>query len=247
MKSQLFQDLVLSSASGKGRRRTRGLPYSLALHGAALGALILLPLLGEDRLSFPEPDVFKGPVVYAASLPAGGGHPAPRPRVPGRSVPVRSARPSFVPPNEDPVPEPPGPTGTLEPSLVGACFGDECDRGGGGGTGPGPGEGRGTDGNEPPPARVVRVGTDVQPPTKVHDLAPVYPHLAKRIGVQGIVIVECMIAPNGRVADARVLRGHLLLDQAALDAVNGWVYTPTRVNGVPVAVLMTVTVNFQLR
>lgn len=246
MKSQLFQDLVLSSASGKGRRRTRGLPYSLALHGAALGALLLLPLLGEDRLPFPEPDVFKGPVVYAASLPAGGGNPAPRSRVPGRSVPVRSARPSFVPPSENPVPEPPGPTGTLEPSLVGACFGDECE-GEGGGTRPGPGGAPGIDSNEPPPARVVRVGTDVQPPTKVHDLAPVYPHLAKRIGVQGIVIVECMIAPNGRVVDARVVSGHLLLDQAALDAVNRWVYTPTRVNGVPVAVLMTVTVKFQLR
>ncbi len=246
MKSQLFQDLVLSSASGKGRRRTRGLPYSLALHGAALGALVLLPLLGEDRLPFPEPDVFKGPIVYAASLPAGGGNPAPRPAAPGRSVPTRSARPRFVLPSENPVPEPPGPTGTPEPGLVGVCFGNECEGGGGGGTGPGPG-GPGIDGGEAPPAKVFHAGIDVQPPTKVHDAAPVYPDLARRIGVQGIVIIECMIAPNGRVADARVLSGHLLLDQAALDAVTQWVYTPTRVNGVPVAVLLSVTVKFRFR
>lgn len=246
MKSQLFQDLVVSSASGKGRRRTLALPYSLALHGAALGALILLPLLGEERLPFPEPDVFKGTVVYAAPLPGGGGNPAPRPVAPGRSAPTRSARPNFVLPSENPAPEPPGPTGSLEPSLVGICFGRECE-GGGGGTGPGPGGEPGIEGDEAPPARVVRVGPDVQPPTKLHDVAPVYPDLPKRIGVQGIVIIECTIAPNGRIANARVLKGHLLLDQAALDAVTQWVYAPTRVNGVPVAVLMTVTVKFHLR
>jgi len=41
--------------------------------------------------------------------------------------------------------------------------------------------------------------------------------------------------------------GHPLLDQAALEAVNQWVYAPTRLNGVPVAVLLTVTVKFHLR
>ncbi|MEO7271785.1 MAG: energy transducer TonB [Vicinamibacterales bacterium] len=44
----------------------------------------------------------------------------------------------------------------------------------------------------------------------------------------------------------RVLRSILLLDAAAVDAVRTWRYTPTLLNGVPVAVLMTVTVNFTL-
>ena len=51
----------------------------------------------------------------------------------------------------------------------------------------------------------------------------------------------------GRVKDAKVLRSIPLLDQAALDAVKQWVYTPTLLNGVPVPVIMTVTVNFTLQ
>jgi len=38
-----------------------------------------------------------------------------------------------------------------------------------------------------------------------------------------------------------------LLDQAAIDAVKQWKFTPTLLNGVPVEVLMTVTVNFTLQ
>jgi protein TonB len=44
-----------------------------------------------------------------------------------------------------------------------------------------------------------------------------------------------------------VLRSIPLLDQAAIDAVRQWTYTPTLLNGVPVPVIMTVTVNFTLR
>jgi TonB family protein len=45
----------------------------------------------------------------------------------------------------------------------------------------------------------------------------------------------------------RVLRGHPLFDAAAIAAVEGWSYTPTKLNGVAVPVLMTVTVDFRLR
>jgi protein TonB len=49
------------------------------------------------------------------------------------------------------------------------------------------------------------------------------------------------------VSDARVLRSIPLLDQAALDAVRQWEFTPTLLNGVPVPVIMTVTVQFTLQ
>ena len=65
--------------------------------------------------------------------------------------------------------------------------------------------------------------------------------------VQGIVIVEAIIGPEGKVQDARVLRSIPLLDAAALDAVRQWEYTPTRLNGSPIAIVMTVTVDFRLR
>lgn len=48
------------------------------------------------------------------------------------------------------------------------------------------------------------------------------------------------------MADVKVLRGLPLLEQAAIEAVRQWVYTPTLLNGVPVPVMMTVTVNFKL-
>jgi protein TonB len=47
--------------------------------------------------------------------------------------------------------------------------------------------------------------------------------------------------------NAVITRGHPLFDAAALDAVRTWQYRPTLIDGVPVAVLMTVTVNFYLR
>jgi len=100
---------------------------------------------------------------------------------------------------------------------------------------------------EPPPVvQAVRVGGNIKEPTKTKNVAPVYPDIAKQARVQGIVILECTISPQGKVNDVKVLRGIPLLDQAAVEAVRQWVYTPTLLNGVPVPVIMTVTVNFKL-
>jgi protein TonB len=99
----------------------------------------------------------------------------------------------------------------------------------------------------PPPVAPVRVGGNIRPPTKVKNVNPVYPSIAQSARVQGVVIVEATIGPDGKVSDARVLRSIPLLDQAALDAVRQWVFTPTLLNGVPVPVIMTVTVNFTLQ
>lgn len=98
----------------------------------------------------------------------------------------------------------------------------------------------------PPPVQAVRVGGSIKEPKKLKHVNPVYPDIAKRARVQGIVIMEVTLSPQGKVTDAKVLRGIPLLDQAAIDAVKQWVYTPTLLNGVPVPVIMTVTVNFKL-
>ena len=95
----------------------------------------------------------------------------------------------------------------------------------------------------PPP---VRVGGSIKPPAKIKDVRPEYPAIAQSARVQGVVIVEAVIDPTGRVSSARVLRSIPLLDAAALDAVQQWEFTPTYLNGVAVPVIMTVTVNFTL-
>jgi protein TonB len=99
----------------------------------------------------------------------------------------------------------------------------------------------------PPPAvTAVRVGGAIKEPRKLVDVRPDYPAIAQSARVQGVVILECTIGPDGKVVDAKVLRSIPLLDEAARAAVMQWVYTPTLLNGVPVAVIMTVTVNFTL-
>lgn len=99
----------------------------------------------------------------------------------------------------------------------------------------------------PPVQQPLRVGSSVRQPVKVRDVAPVYPQIAQAARVQGIVILEATIGPDGRVTNARVLRSVPLLDQAALEAVRQWEYTPTLLNGAPVPVIMSVTVQFTLR
>jgi len=92
----------------------------------------------------------------------------------------------------------------------------------------------------------VRVGGQVKAPTQIKKVQPVYPAEAQAAKVQGIVIMEATIGVDGRVTDARVLRSVPLLDQAAVDAVRQWEYTPTLLNGTAVPIIMTVTVTFNL-
>ena len=93
-------------------------------------------------------------------------------------------------------------------------------------------------------AAAVRIGGQIKPPTKIKDVQPVYPAIARSARVAGVVTIEATIGPDGKVIDATVVRSVPLLDQAALDAVQQWEYTPTLLNGVPVPVLVTVTINF---
>jgi TonB family protein len=90
----------------------------------------------------------------------------------------------------------------------------------------------------------VRIGGQIKAPNKIKDVKPVYPAIAQSARAAGVVTIEATIGPDGKVIDAKVVRSIPLLDQAALDAVRQWEYTPTLLNGVPVPVLVTVTINF---
>lgn len=96
------------------------------------------------------------------------------------------------------------------------------------------------------PAAAQTVGK-IQEPRKVRNVPPVYPVTSKNRGLQGVVIVEATISETGCVNSIRVLRSvGAELDLSAIDAVSGWAYTPTLLDGIPVPVIMTVTVNFRL-
>ena len=93
-------------------------------------------------------------------------------------------------------------------------------------------------------AKAIRIGGQIRPPIRIKEVAPLYPAIARSARVQGDVVIEATIDEGGKVADARVVKSVPLLDQAALDAVRQWEYQPSLLNGVPTAVVTTVTVKF---
>jgi protein TonB len=99
----------------------------------------------------------------------------------------------------------------------------------------------------PTPIRPIRPGGNILPPARTGYVAPVYPAIAIQARSEGTVILEAVIDETGAVRDVTVLRSVPLLDRAAIDAVRQWRYSPTRLNGVPVAIVMTVSVTFTLK
>lgn len=101
----------------------------------------------------------------------------------------------------------------------------------------------------PPPRRQepVRVGGEIEAPARISYKAPVYPQVAIAARLEGTVILEATIDAQGVVQNVTVLRSMPMLDRAAVEAVQQWRYTPTRLNGQAMPVIMTVTVTFSLR
>ncbi len=90
------------------------------------------------------------------------------------------------------------------------------------------------------------VGATIAAPRKTRGVAPDWPERARRVGLNGVVILECRIGPTGKVTGVKVLRGYRILGEAASKAVAKWRYTPTLLDGKPTEVIMTVVVNFAL-
>ena len=99
----------------------------------------------------------------------------------------------------------------------------------------------------PEPVVPVRLHSGMKAPVKIADVPPIYPALSRNAHIQGVVILEAVLDAKGRVESVRVLRSVPTLDQAAVDAVQQWRFTPALLNGQPVPVVMTVTVNFTLQ
>jgi protein TonB len=82
--------------------------------------------------------------------------------------------------------------------------------------------------------------------TPIHKVEPVYPVLARQARVSGTVELLGVLGTDGRIHELKVLRGHPLLINAALDAVRQWIFQPTLLNGQAVEVAAPITVNFIL-
>lgn len=231
MPRDLFGEVTRPSIS-IGDRKWYTVPVSLLTHTLAISAVIVLPLMAAPL--FPHV-ISDGPMVtLITTMPT---PPAPpKPRMESKPVENLNAAPVEAPTGvakepeilSDPVSDTPGIVGgaeNIEHVLVAPP--------------PAP--------QPAPPPKPLQVGGAVRRPMQVKSVQPVYPAIAQAARVQGIVIIEATIGQDGRVANMRVLRSIPLLDQAAMDAVAQWEYTPTLLNGTPVPVIMTVTVNFTLK
>ena len=107
----------------------------------------------------------------------------------------------------------------------------------------------------PPPPPVIapsltaplRVSSLTQAANLIYQVKPEYPALAKTARVQGAIVIEATISKDGSVQDIRVVSGHVLLVEAARNAVQQWRYKPTILNGEPIDVITTITVTFTLQ
>jgi protein TonB len=234
---------LFSSVSHTSSNSQSGKPYtivvSMVVHAVLGAVLLIVPLLAADVL--PSPPAM---LAFVSAAPP----PPPPPIAPRTST--ASSKPSPVSnPDAAPVDAP----DTIVPeSGVIAEASDEPASLVSGVSGVAGSFGTQVIEAPPPPPKaapviVVHVGGKVEAPQKIHHVSPDYPAMARLSRVQGLVIIEATIGPDGRIQGAKVLRSVPLLDQAAVDAVRQWEFTPTRLNGVPVAVVMTVTVNFTLQ
>jgi protein TonB len=237
MARSLFDQSLVSAP-----RRTRSrwtVAASCALHAALIAALLAVPIVS----GIAAPDVARSLDRFVvATLPP----PPPPPAVQS----VAPSLPPAVDPDAAPVvaPDRQAPEPATAPS---------------GGTpfGPGgpPGPGIGIPGSVEAPGQIIRFhvpavppapvrpGGDITPPDRQVYVAPLYPEIARVSRIEGTVILEAVIGEVGLVTDVRVLRSVAMLDDAAIAAVRQWRYSPTKLNGVPVPVLLTVTVRFALK
>lgn len=97
------------------------------------------------------------------------------------------------------------------------------------------------------PAAPVPVGGDVKSARLLHGVPPVYPPIAKSQRISGDVKMDALVDPTGRVTTMKIVSGPVLLHQAAKDAVRQWRYQPAMLDGKPVPMHLTVTVQFRLQ
>jgi protein TonB len=228
------------------RRTSRGtVVLSLALHVVVLAAVVVVPLFG--RVTLPDTGTTAIPsfvlAVAAPPVPPPMARPAPARTMRSTATPNAQTQPTPSVPLEAPdgirAGDPPSdiPSTGLPTAGVGYALGVNG----------GLPDAAALSAPPPPPAPApapMRVGGDIRPPRKLQHVAPVYPAIAAQARIAGTVVLEATISRSGVVSDVRVLRSVPLLDAAAVDAVRQWRYEPTRLNGEPVAVLLTVTIRF---
>jgi protein TonB len=232
------------SGSDDHRPLAAALAASALLHALAM-ALLWLAAPGADDATAPVALL----PVQLVSLPGrgggppGDGEPAPPPPPPPAEAPRPAPAPAVVSPaprrlaaTPEPPPAPAG-TAAVRPDT-GSGGTRETPGAVSGAAGTGTGDGSGGDGTG---GAGAAYGTNPRPP---------YPLAARRLGLEGRVLLDVLVRPDGRAAEVRVREssGHRILDDSAADTVRTrWRFVPARRGGQPVESRVTVPIRFELR
>jgi len=248
----LFRDSLLDSSVGERKSRTWATLASVLLQFFLIGILVLLPLWFTEALP-------KQQLLTFLEAPPPPPPPPPPAAAPPRVKVVkvisniadgRLRAPSRIPAKiqvikEDEAPPPVATTGGGVPGgipggqlggVIGGIVSSSAS------LAPVP-----TLSKAVPAAQRVRVSQGVISGLLISRVEPTYPSVAMAARIQGAVVLTAIIDKQGNVQHLQVLTGHPLLASAAIAAVKQWHYKPFLLNGDPVEVETTITVNFRMQ
>jgi protein TonB len=252
-----------------GQRIGRSLGAGLLTELVVVGmVLLVMSLLPKRVYQAVLPDRLSEDIVWLSQPgPGGGGGGGNKMPDPPKKAELKGEQKISVPTPPEPKPEPPKeeppqetlniPAQTLaaapqvtpgaltpNPDTLSTGSGSGSGAGAGQGSGLGPGFGGGTGGG------AYRPGNGVQLPQPLKEVKPQYTADAMRAKVQGTVLLECVVLPDGTVGSVEVVRSldsTFGLDQEAIKAAKQWRFRPGTRLGEPVAVLVTIELTFTLR
>lgn len=248
------------------RKIGRAFAVSVGIHGGALALMAWWMLAPAAPIQPPPVDDAKI-VFLQAPGPGGGGGGSPAPAPPKKlEIPKPKPAPA-TPVAPQPVPVTPPPPELLAPvqtdmaallQSTGVSTLSAPPLGGGGrgkGSGPGDGDGLGPGKDRGFGGDAFMGGDGIDGPTLLKRVPPTYTTEAMRAKIQGVVVLDAVVLPNGTVGDIRIARSldrSYGLDERAIAAARGWLFQPgTRPDPVtrqrkPVAVLVRLELEFRL-
>ena len=238
----MFESALIESQKRKApKNKWLIINTALVLHLAFIGGVLVAQYWAIDEVA--EPPIQVSFLQSAAPPPPPPPPPPPAPPkplapkpTPTPQVPIEIVQPVAVP---ETIPEP-----SNEPVMEGVEGVEGVEGGVEGGVAGGVVGGTPNSVSD----EILRVGGEITKPERLGGVQPAYTELARKARIQGVVIVEAIIDKEGHVTNVRVLKGLPMgLDQSAVDAVKSWRFRPATLNGRPVSVYYSLTVNFRLQ
>jgi periplasmic protein TonB len=240
------------------RHLTPAVAVSVAVHASVIVAILFFVSHPREKKTPNVTRLDPAKIVWIPDpRPAsrgGGGAPAkptPPPPTPAPAVSVpEPPKPMVVeePPTIAPEPEPaPVNPPASAVATTGEATGPPSSTGIGNSPGPGAGNERGPGGGGD---GVFPIGNGVSAPIPLRRPPPAYTAEAMRARLQGVVVLNCVVRPDGKCSDIRVLKSLDMmfgLDQQAVASAREWVFRPGMRMGQPVPVLVTLEIGFTIR